>query len=349
MKKSILFMTCFSCFLEADCSLYTGIDYILWFANEDGLSYATKTKTTLPVNDFTSLSETDKFLKNGWQSGVRGTLGIELPLLDTNLSYTYYKTTAQETSSADSDSIHSSSTDSSAGTIFLNDASYQLFQQFPCVMQSNVSANWSLVFDRLDLEFGKNIPLATHFSLKPFLGVEGLYIHQKLQGEFLASTQSLDTGLPLNNVVQTYNKEKFLSIGSRVGVYSTFIMKYGFSLTGLLAGSILWGTFTIDQTFQQTQEGDLLAKETIDHSHYASIFNCDIGAWFNWKHTFTKSLCALELKIGWEQHIYTNINQFQDFYASSINSEGVVYAFDRNIQHGDLSLSGLVFGISCSY
>jgi|GEM_PF-5867460 len=64
---------------------------------------------------------------------------------------------------------------------------------------------------------------------------------------------------PLSNIVQTYNKGKFLAIGSRAGLYSTFAMKYGFGFSSLLAGSILWGLDICPSTFGCREQNSNMA------------------------------------------------------------------------------------------
>jgi hypothetical protein len=335
-------------------SIYSEIDYLLWYATQDGLSYTTVANTSFPITNQTSLKEVDHFLNPGWRSGARGVIGLQFPHWDTNLSYTFYYTKAEDSSKAESQSIPSSASSTSAGTIIFDDPSYQLFDQFPGELTGSASANWRLNFNRLDWEFGRKLQFGSHFMLRPFLGLEGLITTQKLHENTNIYYQSLDTGLPVLDIVKSKDKGRFMALGARAGFSTEIDLGLGFDLYGNIAGSILWGFFKIKQSLTQTDqyatgETTLLGKESLDHSHHASIFNFDIGIGIDWKYKFQKSLRELGLKFGWEQHIFTDINRFQNFYLTEVSSDGAVYSFDRNMQKGNLALSGFTFGLSFLY
>lgn len=334
-------------------SFYSEVDYLLWYANEDGLSYTTTAQSTLPISDTVSLSEKDHFFQPGWQSGVRGLWRIDLPNWDCGVSYTYYYANASDHVSADSDSIPSSNSDSTAGTIILDGPSYDLFQEFPGVITAEVDASWRLRFQRADLELGRKLPFGNTFTLRPFCGVQAIRIDQKLEANTDTFFQSLASGSPVKDTIDTYNTNRLMAIGGRMGLGGSCLLGCGFNLYGNFSGSVLWGQFKIKQTYNQkdaypNEQRTSIAKEFIEHSHNASIFNFDAAAGIKWNHSFCHKY-ELGITLGWEEHFYTNINRFQNFCVYQINSANTIYSFNHNEQKGNLSLSGLVLGLSLLY
>lgn len=343
--------------MEDKRTIYSELDYLFWTATQDGLSYATISSATIPATDGLSyLGEKDLFLDPKWSSGVRGSLGIK-PLnsfWDTNLSYTYYSTKSSKSVHAESLSIASSPSDKSAGKILLGTFSYDLFAEFPGPMEFDNASSWKLNFNRIDWELGRKIVIGSDFSLRPFFGLQGLSTTQKVSGSLNTVFLGLYGALPITNVITLNGKNCFDALGLRTGFNGSFHFGYGFDFYGNISGSILWGKFEINQECGQVnvnseREMIALSKETIDHSHQASIFNCDLGLGFDWKHCFVKTKQVVLLRFGWEQHFYTDINRFQNFCIGQIDGGNRAPFFDRNGQRGNLSLSGFVVGVFFAY
>jgi hypothetical protein len=221
-------------------------------------------------------------------------------------------------------------------------------------MSFDVDAKFSLHFDRLDGEIGRKIYFGTDFMIRPFFGIEGLLLSQIIKERHLTVFQSLDNGDPVKDLLTVDNKNRLLSIGPKGGFNGSFYLGKGFGFSGALSGSILWGRFHIKQQFDQNDtylNGTvlILGEELIDHSHYASIFNCDINLGVEWSYLFSNDKKMVTLKFGWEDHFYTNINRFQNYYIEEVNSSNAIYSFDRNLQKGNLALSGFTFGCSLYY
>ncbi len=350
MKK--ILCASFLCFQIACGAVETTfcLDYLLWFANQDGLGYATIANTATTATSNLSYDERDRILNPGFYSGARGQV-IFKPSessWDTRLSYIYYHARSEGSSSANSQSIISSGA-TSEGSVVLSDPTFLLFQQSPGEINYQVWGNWLLNFNRCDWEVGKDLSFGPHFTLRPFFGLQGVSIDQSFREKFQSIYLSQLNGALVLDTIHIQNKNLFLGIGSAGGFQGTCHLGRGFSLYGVGMGSILWGHFKIKQSYEQddlysTGQSANLGKETIDHSHFASIFNWDLGIGFFWKHPLQKGRYLLTLKCGWEQHFYTNINRYQDFYFSEMNGANVLHSSDRNLQKGNLSLSGFSFG-----
>lgn len=297
--------------------VYGEVDYLLWFANGDGLHYPTVATGSSPN------------LGSKWSSGVRAAIGITPSCFDTKLCYTYYNTNSYSQVNANIETILTSFP-STAG----------IFE---------VDAKWSLNFNRLDWEFGRKILFGHNFLLRPYFGLEGLIVDQKFHLNTDTVFLNLDDGLQATDIIESKNKNALLSIGAEGGFNAHFCLGRGFEFYGNFAGSILWGKFRMKQNYNQTDyfssgNSNELIDQTKELSQGGSIFNCDLGIGFDWRHYFQKSKLELLLKFGWEQHYYTDIVRFQDFYLQQVSAGSAAY-----LSNGNLSLSGFTFGILLIY
>ncbi len=159
----------------------------------------------------------------------------------------------------------------------------------------------------------------------------------------------LETSLPATDIVDSKNRNSLLGIGPRAGFKARFHFGTGFGLYGNFGANILWGKFNIKQKYRQidyytSRSPIVLVAQTRHLSQSGSIFNADLEMGFDWRHNFQRSNLELLLKTGWEQHYYTDIVRFQDFYSQQ-NSLGTA-AYTTN---GNLSLSGFTFGALLRY
>lgn len=298
-------------------NIYGELDYLFWVANPNGLFCPTVATGSSPVLD------------PSWGSGLRACLGTRPSSWDTKLGYSYYSTSSHDASHADIETILSG-TPSTSG----------IFE---------VGEEWKLNFNRIDWEFGRKIAFHDHFAMRPFFGIEGLDIGQKFDLDTNTAFLDVNEDLPATNVVTSNNKNLFLAIGARAGFDAFFKVGKGIEFFGNFSGSVLWGRFRIKQHYNETDffstgASSVLVSQTKQLSQSDSIFNCDLGLGFNWKHYFLKPRLGLLLKLGWEQHFYTDLVRFQNFYLQQTSSGTAAYFSD-----GNLSLSGLTFGILLDY
>ena len=300
-----------------DPIVYGELDYLLWFTNQDELHYPTVATGVSPN------------LKSKWDSGVRASIRVQPSSWDTKLCYSYYATSPHTEVNANAETILTS---------FPNTAG--IFQ---------VGAKWILNFNRLDWEFGRKLLFGQNFFFRPFFGLEGLDIDQTFNLNTNTTFLNLDDGLPATDIIKSKNRDSLLSVGALSGFNASFYLGSGFEFYGNFSGSILWGKFRIKQKYSQTDfyssgSSNQLIKQTKKLSQSGSIFNCDIGIGFDWRHHFQKSKLDLLLKLGWEQHYYTDIIRFQDFYLQQASLGTAAYS-----SNGNLSLSGFTFGVVLGY
>lgn len=254
---------------EPDSVIYTELDYLLWFTNQDEFYSPTVTTGKSPS------------LGSNWSSGVRAAMGGQPGHWDIQLYYTYYATSVSDKATANIDTILSS-TPSTAG-IFA------------------VGEKWNLFFNRLDLQLGRKLLFGDHFLLEPFFGVEGLDLSQKFNLTVNTIFLDLMTDLPATNIVDSKNKNRLLGIGPRTGFKANLHFKEGFGLYSNLGVNLLWGKFKIKQDYNQTnyyssRDSSVLVDQVKDISQGGSTLNTDLEIGFNWRYLFQKPDLEIALK-----------------------------------------------------
>lgn len=301
----------------SDLSAYGEIDYLLWFANPNGLKTPTVATGKSPN------------LGSEFNSGVKAALGIQASSWDTQACYYYYSTSPQAKATAEIATILSSSP-STAGIY-------------------SVGESWKLNLNRLDLEFGRRIFFGDWFLLRPFFGLQGIDAGQTFDLDVRTVFLDLETGLQATQKSKSDNTNSLLSIGAKAGSCVNIQLGSEFGFYGNFALNLLWGSFDIKQKYSLTDaysdgSSDELVNQTRNTLLHDSIFSCDLALGADWKHVFSKKKIELLLKAGWEQHFYSDMVRFQDFYLQQTSLGTAAY----NTQ-GNLSLSGFNFGISVKY
>jgi hypothetical protein len=193
-----------------------------------------------------------------------------------------------------------------------------------------------------------------------FGGIRSLLSQQKFnQLITLDSIYYQDDENVHNYLISTLNEfNKFTGAGALTGLEVSCLLRYGFEVYTNLSASILWGWFSIKQTvntsetFLNTNTNILVEDESENYSRHANIFNYEMGLGIKWNFTLQNDL-VVSLKLGWEQHLYGNLNQFRSFITQNLISQFVyrstqVYK-EENIQRGNLYLSGIKLGLSIVY
>ena len=188
-------------------------EYLLWRPRRDAFDYAVQNTTT-------GLATTGKLLNLGYelQSGVRGSLGYQLPgaAWDVLVTYTHL----------------GSSTDARVAA-----GPGQVL--FPTLTRPGLTdqalstlASASLQYNVYDLELGKRIVIDEYFSGRVFGGLKFGDIRQ----DFMAAYDGLDA-----RSAAVMNKSTFYGAGPSFGLEGQFAVWEGFHLYTRVAGGLLTG------------------------------------------------------------------------------------------------------------
>lgn len=191
--------------------------------------------------------------------------------------------------------------------------------------------HYNIDYDVIDLTLGRSFCVAPCFYVKPFIGVRGARIHQKLRSHL----ETLFTAVIGDNTVFTDidDKENFWGIGPQIGLDADWYLGCNFSLYGSFAvvtyyGDVKGRSHHVD-TFTRT-----VSECHGKNKHCFNNIATDAAIGIRWE-TCTTCFCGCEmdlmLKLGLEQHR--------------------IYDFSNLGSDGELSLDGGVFaaGVGFNY
>lgn len=364
---------------------YGEVDYLAWCADQEGLPFGKALDVNTTLNDYSgglppsgflensfSYSERNLYFRNHWDSGVRASAGFKPKCWDWDLSvvYTYFNThkkhrelSSAVTSIVTEDTFENLEFDVSGTALLPNFFQYYI----PEDLDGNnttvftLHPRWKLNFNQVDLECSRELALGFNLILRPFGGVRGLWTTQKFDETFtITSTNTVD-GLFDAYQYDLKARNQFHSVGPKAGLDLCYSLGGGLDLTASLAGSVLWGYFNVLQSYTSMHtiphQGTAYGQDTIHQSHHTHIFNCDVSFGMQWHAWLNCRKNLLSIRFAWEQHLYTNTNQLQDFGSDPFNSDSVAFEFTPNAYvnnsgiaaRGDLILSGFTAGIAFLY
>jgi len=159
-----------------------------------------------------------------------------------------------------------------------------------------IKGRWKLDYDMLDLEFARSGYVGKKLVLKPFGGLRGGWIDQKITVTVINPNDPL-----LVENIATSSSDSWL-IGLRTGTYCDWMLGEGFSFLGKAAGSILYQRFSNLRFIQpSTNSSPIVLQSNIDAGSLPSataIF--ELMAGLNWGTYFDNNNWYFDLFAGYE-------------------------------------------------
>jgi hypothetical protein len=179
----------------------------------------------------------------------------------------------------------------------------------------NTSANSTVKFNVYDssLVFGHVINLTDHVQFEPFIGFDLAYLRQDITNNYFGSDPVYG---PYSHAV--YGKSKFVGIGPRLGLDSSYFITNHFAITGQIAGDLLAGSvdYSTDFTSGTSYTGGVLphnnvpARTSMAHQNqYRIVPELDIKLAALYKISFERSHSELVLQAGYSYAVYFNAIQ----------------------------------------
>ncbi len=170
---------------------------------------------------------------------------------------------------------------------------------------------WNVKLDVVDVALGYDCQFNSCFNLRPFIGVRGAWIDQKLRNNHfsrLSSCSENNTSVSDDFFVfKSNNKQDFSGAGPLIGLGADFDIGCGFSFYANGSVAFLYGKFAIrNSEFSETIDtfSCCRLKKHLD----ANFAAADAGIGIRWQ----KCLCdnmRLILQLGLEHHRYFDFNR----------------------------------------
>lgn len=291
-------------------------DVLVWCAKESGTDNWAEV-----INTKGSTTNCDiRSVHFDWNAGFRvgAGYGMKHDQWDTQLYYTWFRTTGTDHVSSNPGSVFSAF----LGNFYVDNPTGAGISG---IAYQKASIDWRIHFNMFDWELGRAFWVSKALSLRPFLAVKGGWIHQsihtKWQNPVVTKGEPFDTG-------RENLKNNFWGIGPCGGLNTKWILfvrpKHSFSLFGDLSGAIMWGHWTFGDVYKNNI-GQKVSIKTSKLNSAASMVRTFMG--FGWDAIFGQDDWShFSVKLGYEMQFWLDQLQF--------------YSFDTGILDNALTLQG---------
>lgn len=312
------------CFQNAN-QYFGGIDYLYWKTEQDDMKYGkllSVTPQTISGSDLSgetvipgTVSLTEFRIvrpKAEYDSGFKVWLGSESSCcnFDVCATYTYMPTHTTTTTTPASNQTLTSIFAINVDTTTNSGVDIPL---------SSLISKWTAYFNQLDIDFSYRMEFCDKFEFCPHIGARGVIVNQSFFATSnytspIAATPGTTT-VPPDGTTTTFTKFKqnFYGGGAEGGLWGTWKLGYNVSLAGHLGGAILYSKFKIKNETEDAIVTSSTSTPTtfeIDRDHFHTITPC-VDYYFGLRYNHDFCQCSLDLHLGWEQHVYFDINRLQ--------------------------------------
>ncbi len=301
--------------------LWLQADVLYMHATEDGVSYGIKQENS---------SFFDGKVKNisyDWSWGWRAGIGYNLPHdgWDMLLNYSWFRSNEDQSSNPEApESIIQTWTNPTNNVAVAS------------ALVARAKGRTHLKFDYLDFEMGREFFVSKWLTLRPFMGVRGLWAHRNMTVKYQGGT--LGTGALVNTptLKEKFNN-RFRGGGLRAGLDSQWGLGWGWSIYGQGAISLIYGK----QRLHEAQDSVDPNGNSTRFAHAQDVWTIvrtmtDLGLGLRWDHLFYNDVYRIRLQLGWEQHMLSGFDKDLNFVDSQVQGK---YTFNQ----GDIALSGVTF------
>jgi Legionella pneumophila major outer membrane protein precursor len=214
-------------------------EFLIWYASEQPSSlWANATTTTVQNLNFTDHVDI-AIASFDWNYGFRVGIGhtMEHDQWDTQLYWAWFRTSAAS---------NIPTVNALINTVYLEfDGSFLHGDLF---LGKAASINWSLLFNMLDWELGRNCLITKALSMRPFIGIKGGCINQNILAKV--------------NLVTSIGKERlenhFWGIGPSGGLNTAWtighVSSHSFNLFGDFSAATMWGNWHVKDVYHNGSE-----------------------------------------------------------------------------------------------
>jgi len=302
--------------LRTVCESNLGIQFAVfyWSAQQEGREFAILNQVSTPVINPTPtdieqlnqlvdaeyISPTSK-----WQFGYRVGLNYTTHCdnWDIGLTWTSYHNRSKKVLETSFDS-------SSIITLW---SAFAPVQGDPVYARAGIET-WKVKLNMLDLPLGRKYWVSRWMNLCPHLGLRYARVSQDLDLQYAGGSWSpriAPTQFPLHNAIHLDNSYK--GGGLRAGLDGEYHFGCGVSMYTNFAASLLYGRFKLAHreenqlTISPYTLGPILStSERLKGSR--AILDFALG--IQWSKQFFECKVGIITKLGWEQHLFFNQNQF---------------------------------------
>ena len=315
--------------ISASNDFFAEGSYIFWRAYEEGLTYAFLTADKgnpgdrQPSDPFINGPQTFQNLKFDWDSGFRVGIGYRMPYDAWELGVRWTRLHSH----AHGPKLTQTTFDEPflqstwiTNTTFITDSPF------------TVKAALKLHLDVLDGGISRFFYATPRFSLKPQLGIRGLWITQ----HYAVSSTGGGSGSIVADIASSSTKvqSQCQGVGLRVAIDTEWEFYKNWSLYGNIGGSLLSNTFKLKSSSKILDVNDTLfssvsSKNTLNGTILPTL---ELALGLAWEYSFNDK-AVLSMRGGWEFNDFFHQNKLYSFY----NEYDTSYSEDLTYQGMALS------------
>jgi hypothetical protein len=273
---------------------------------EGGTDYAFQDTTSFASTNFVG---TLKYLDFDWRFAFRVTAGYQFDSPDWDLwaEYMRFQTKQKRTSKLPD-----------GGSLYNNEVLSALSTQVLSSIKMNIN------FNIVDLNLGRPYFLRKTFSVHPFVGARGAWIHQN---------QTVIVDSVAVSLLKIKQHNDYNGVGLRSGSQFRWHFDPHWSFFGSLAGSLMWGEFDNSRVEYATAASDQIKDFNLNLDTRRILPNMSADAGLTWEQSFRCDKHRVRLTLGYEFDYWWRQNQTIHLDA---NSATTYYRFAE-----DLGLHGI--------
>lgn len=304
--------------LQCDWGASINVDFLYWYASETNLAYAGEIFAT----DFLVGANTTRvsaptayeYINAQWKPGFRIGLGwnMECDGWDSNLNWTYYHNKASNHTSVADFGTTANPTLPLAGQVALINPWTNLgFAAIFGKTFDNIKAKWSLNFNQIDWELGRQYWLSKCFTLRPFAALRGAWTKSTFK---TTSSRTPEAG----GAGTTSFKDRFTNrvwgVGFLAGIQPNWFICENFAIFANMDAALLWGKFQPKKKESYTAKTGDTTVVTLDYvnnmsSHFFMMQPViDVALGLRWIETWCCDRFRTALDLGWEHHVWFDFN-----------------------------------------
>jgi len=272
-------------------------DFIWWKAQEDGLDFSYD--GVAATNSVNASKGHVHHPKTKYEPGFKVGFGLKFKHDGWDLygNYTWFRTSFDETKK---------STSTPSGSI-VNSGYYVMDAGTPVsITPSQTNGKWSLDFNVLDVEMGRNFWISQWLTLRPHFGMKFSWNEQKFIVNYLDIQDDDFSG----EGIRLTDKNNQFGVGIRAGLDTAWYFAQKWCLFGEFAATGLWNDFDVSNK-QTLNTGSASFVNMNTHEENFSVTGVlELALGLRFETAFSNDNYLFMLQAGWEQQIWFDQNRF---------------------------------------
>lgn len=303
---------------------YGTIDFIYWGVQEDHLEFAATSGfsdsspgSPTPIN---TPSKRGKIYsqRTHWRPGFKVGMGIDFchDGWDFYTNYTFFRLIEAKRSKSNLPGPVDNAGNNFTTGLNLTDSFWGIggaltpighnLNNAQAVLFTTLKQRWTLHFNTLDFEIGRNFYISPRITLRPNFGIKGTWQKQHIKLAALGGSSAATSGYDFSR-----NSMRIWGVGPRLGVNTTWHVIRTVSFLADASLSTIWEHFQVERSdaFVETGVGTIYSPHVMNRFYAINpVIEAFLGLrWENWTHWNDYHIA---FDAGWEMQYWFFQNRF---------------------------------------